>query len=704
MEDTRACSQGDVEPEVGVHRHHEAERRDEVESCLEAETQQMLPLESSARSRTDSVRSHRAFISEVSSPSILMPGSKRRHSPGLIVTSYPDTHADPQWMPFALRWYFITITAGLSVAFAATVLALYSYSNNNNGLCTEESAMPGWKFVPTLIAVLYTQLTAMTFGAVKRTEPFAKMARTDGRVPVARYTLFEKTKPWWTTLVRGFQKRRNGGSYNWVIILSCSIYILAILGISPISAALLGTKEVLQRNPEVLVQLEMRNGKTLHPRAERTTYLQTMGAILQNYSTSPWITDGFVILPFWPDDATDTVSPWDSQVSNSGTWEANTTILHNDLVCTEMSLKNKHLQPAVGYYDSIFSQRSHSASVVLASDHGCQLNLTLEISFPSPEPRAVSGPKGHAVQFSRDWISWSDIHNIIMDSSSTDMVRVNDDCHEEEIIIMSTPWWPISGPTDIILENMTTSGYVCHAEYSMATIPVRAKAASNALSVEFDKELFNQMRTPIPSTVLDLHKLHEIYTDTTWGRFVPQQSAIDRGSRKFMLGGAAAMLGISYNFSVPRMMADSNLLMVASQFRRRFFAEIVGTSLQHTGILEERHTTGRRLSFVRKVLISGQAASIICALLLVSSAFFLGVSWMTHRSKRALNTHHDPSTLLGTSIWASGNAMVLQRFTKFDLANRKILKEELANRILFSKHGKLDEVEAEFQIAKKGTY
>jgi hypothetical protein len=251
---------------------------------------------------------------------------------------------------------------------------------------------------------------------------------------------------------------------------------------------------------------------------------------------------------------------------------------------------------------------------------------------------------------------------------------------------------------------MTMSGYACHADYSMATIPVCAITALNALSVEFDEELFNQMRTSVPSTVLDLHKLHEIYTDTTWGRLVPQESALDPASRYYMFGGAAAMLGMSYNFSVPRRMADSNIPMVAARFRRRFFAEIVGASLQRTGILEERRTTGSRLSFVRKVLISGQVASIICALLLLSFVSFPGVLWMTHRSKRALNTHQDPSTLLGTSIWASSNTMVLHRFTKLDLATRKILKEELANSTFFSKHGKLVEAEVDIQIAHQSTY
>ena len=109
------------------------------------------------------------------------------------------------------------------------------------------------------------------------------------------------------------------------------------------SAALLRTKVVHQTGSEALVQLTMRNGSALQPRAERDTYLQTMGAMFQNYSTSPWVTDGFVILPFWPEGSTDAGSPWDSHISNPGTWEANTTIFHNDLICTKLSMKNKDL-------------------------------------------------------------------------------------------------------------------------------------------------------------------------------------------------------------------------------------------------------------------------------------------------------------------------------------------------------------------------
>jgi hypothetical protein len=42
--------------------------------------------------------------------------------------------------------------------------------------------------------------------------------------------------------------------------------------------------------------------------------------------------------------------------------------------------------------------------------------------------------------------------------------------------------------------------------------------------------------------------------------------------------------------------------------------------------------------------------------------------------------------------------MVLRSFTELDLATRNMLKEEFANRIFVSKHGKLDEAEVDERL------
>lgn len=96
---------------------------------------------------------------------------------------------------FALHWYFLAVPISFSIIIAVVTLILYRSSHNSNGLGPEDSTMLGWKFIPTLIAVVYTQLVAMIFNAVKRTEPFVRLVKPIGRIPIARYTLLEKSNP-----------------------------------------------------------------------------------------------------------------------------------------------------------------------------------------------------------------------------------------------------------------------------------------------------------------------------------------------------------------------------------------------------------------------------------------------------------------------------------------------------------------------------
>jgi hypothetical protein len=96
------------------------------------------------------------------------------------------SHGSAQWTPFTLRWYFIMVPAILAILCSIVVATLYWHSHKKNGLGPETSAMPGWKFVPILIAVIYTQLTSMILGAMKRTEPFARLAKPPNHIPISR--------------------------------------------------------------------------------------------------------------------------------------------------------------------------------------------------------------------------------------------------------------------------------------------------------------------------------------------------------------------------------------------------------------------------------------------------------------------------------------------------------------------------------------
>ena len=661
------------------------------------ETHRLLPSKSMTKSASERVEA--ASVSNMSRQSVRDQNCcATAQKPG---KAFSDVPADSQWTPFVLRWYFIVIPITLCIVFAAVVTILYWVSHKNNGLCSEDSAMPGWKFVPTLIAVVYTQLIVTIIAAVKRTEVFARMAKPMGKVPVARYTLLEKSKPWWTTLAHGFQRRRNAGSWSWVVILSCIAYILAMLGISPISAALLTTKEVQHSKSEATTQLIPRNGSTIAPRVERDTYLRTMGAIFQNYSTSPWIQDGFVILPFVSEQTSRNASLWAARNEGPGTLEMNTTVFRNEFVCSDMKLKRKDIFLRHALDDDEMRQmwRFYLASVLLESVNGCQLNLTVNTTYNSDPGGSLTTDT-----ITQDWIYWSDIsHPMFGEVQNPDaVIRLTDDCSANELILLSSPW-PFGqnySSMNQLFSNLTIVAYACQSHHTMANIPVQAAATSKGLSVEFDRALFNRTQVAMNPADINLRELHDIYTGLDWSLFVPQRAKLMSSYGNNVFGGCSALLGIGYDFNVSKMMADPDLPARAARLRHRFFAEVMSSTFQHNGSLDKIETTGVRHVSVRKILVSGQAASIIGALLLTSSLVLLVVLLLTQNSSRTLGVQYDPSTVLGLVTWASSEAMVLRDFAKLNFASRVDLKEGTAGKIYTTQKGRLLEIGVDERICQ----
>jgi hypothetical protein len=351
---------------------------------------------------------------------------------------------------------------------------------------------------------------------------------------------------------------------------SSMVYILAILGISPISAALLGSREVRKANSETFVRLAIRNNYTLLPRADRETYLQTTSAIFQNFSTSPWITDEYLVLPFWLSDLPQGESSWNYRSLRTNTWEANTTVFRNDFVCTDLHLSEKDMTQNNG---------TQHDSVLFDSDDGCHYNLT--------------------VVMTKNWMSWGGAHGIMSDSvdDRSAVVRLNDQCSGDETILLSTrSWTPGIKQQTELPENLTMRAYACHNDYTMATIPVRVTGTSEKQSVQFEEDLFRRMRTPIGSGTIDVRDLHSIYTDFRWDEFIPQEKDTPTSQSRRMRG-PAAMLGRRYNFSVPAMIADPDLLAHAIP-RGRFFPLSFRISSTITSLVKTAATSTNPLVFM----------------------------------------------------------------------------------------------------------
>lgn len=585
------------------------------------------------------------------------------------------------------------VPTGLSVVLALLVMLLHWLSEKHNGIASEESAMVGWKFVPTLVAVIFTQLAAMVLGALKRTEPFARLARPAGHVPVARYTLLEKSKPWWTTFAHGFSHKRNPGSYSWATILSSFAFILAVLGISPLSSALLSTRDAQVRMPIELSRLVLNPVSAVQARSERSTYLRTTGALLQNYSTSPWVTGDFFVLPFWPKDVPQT--SWTFETPAPQTWQAETTVFRDNFVCTalETTKKNLYLRHAVEDFEIDMYKKLYLASVLLESTNGCHLNLTYNVTS-SP----ADGNQGFA-EYKRaaSFASWTNIRRIAWENEFDGDARitVNEECAMDEMILMSSPWIDRK-VKDALLPNMTVQAYACRSEPVVAKMPVRATSTSSGLTIEFDREQFNRLHEPVSADVLDLPSLRALYSSAQWYEYLPQPFLLDKyisGGNPPPLHGAAALLGTQWAWNITKMMDAADLPQEAARMRRRFFAETLRTSLDSQGASKMEHVLGDRVLPERRILVNKPIAIAICALLSISFFSFAALLWYSQPTRRPLRLHRDPSSVLGLCEIASATPAVLSSFRSLDLAPRSLLKAQFGTRTFASSTKGLYEVD-----------
>lgn len=108
------------------------------------------------------------------------------------------SHQGKAWLPYGLRTWFLIPMMTVAIAFAAICISLMVYSRSHYGLGTDngqDSVLFGWRFTPTLVAVLYVLGTAIVLKDVQRTGVYARLSS-----PVwseAKNTLSRKPGPWW---------------------------------------------------------------------------------------------------------------------------------------------------------------------------------------------------------------------------------------------------------------------------------------------------------------------------------------------------------------------------------------------------------------------------------------------------------------------------------------------------------------------------
>ncbi|KAJ5239462.1 hypothetical protein N7468_004081 [Penicillium chermesinum] len=377
---------------------------------------------------------------------------------------FSDVDIDPQaskpetarWAPYTFSPYFLGTLSIVALGLCLTTFLLWWRSSTNNGLGPDDGSSAvlfGWRYSPTLITVIYIQLTSMLFNDVKRTEPFARLARPEGAT--ASTSILHTPGPWWVALYDGFAKKKNG-SRSWILICASFVNIIGFLAISPLSSAYLYSEKVHILKPTDFFQLSPSAQSPLPLDQDRTTNFRAIANLLQNVSTSPWITDDYTILPFWPASSPKPINTLPT--SPSETWKGQTTMFKSELSCTKMKLEAEA--------NSSYSFQEHTSaepavSMMWSAPNGCKYGM--EVSYPLFENGGGSWSNASSFLYAEDLT--------VLTGQVSSRVNSTAACDGHELLMVTDPWTTVEG---------TFTAQLCETKYYMANITASVALAGTS--------------------------------------------------------------------------------------------------------------------------------------------------------------------------------------------------------------------------------
>jgi hypothetical protein len=501
-------------------------------------------------------------------------------------------------------------------------------------------------------------MTTVLLQDVKRTEPYARLARPGGAD--ASCSILKAPGAWWTALYDGFAKKKNGGR-SAILICASLVNIIGFLAISTLSSAFLFSEEVVVPKSMDFFSLAPAAGSPLPLDADRTTHFRTIANLLQNVSTSPWITNNFTILPFWPAEL-DTAPVTSLPTSATQKWTAETMMFKSDLTCTPMKLEKKASGPII--YDKGYSP-TNSTSTIWSSPDGCRYGMSASTHF-----------------WSTGGGSWSDASDFYYAESSLNMGggRVSSsnhtsECNGRQIII-------ITESSEI--ENAAFSAQVCNTTYYMANITASVALTGDVPDISFDANEFEQKKIVIPGSVLNTTAMRNMTLNENWPTYMI--SILWSGTAT--LGGPSVLLGALYDYNMTTMARDPNWVTSAATANQRYFGEVLQAALTHQGASQRVPMQGTVHDIENRVVVQAGPAVALGVLFAVSFFLLLAVWWCSQSRRRPLHLKEDPASTLGVAALIAHNGRVNSGFQNFRQPSAKDLNERLnGHRFYTDSHG-----------------
>ncbi|KAF2129747.1 hypothetical protein P153DRAFT_366257 [Dothidotthia symphoricarpi CBS 119687] len=605
--------------------------------------------------------------------SVLLPKDDAAAEHTEVDNNYPTlswSDSSRTWLPYTLRRAFLSIMAAVSLSFSIALIALCVHSARNHGLGRDDRSsglLIAWRYTPTIFAVFFTQAMVMIFDDIKRTESFARLARP-GQADTS-FALQYVPKAWWKSIVKACSKKQNGGHVGWLLLFSSIATGLSVLAVSTLSSSLLVPEQVLIRSDTNLKRYSSAHNGSINLVPRRETYFHTTSGYIYNVSTSMWVSDSHVIMPFGPENSVD-----HSDLLPDGLWVAETKIFQMESTCVPMvfaetMIANHTLileadNQTFTYNSAIPADDKNVGNMtlvqdwegmVLRSEDGCEIQLYETLaSHPIVDEGGLFWSN-----LSATYISWN---RFIQERGSppfigkTDWSPLNNDaimefsleCLDRNLLLVTTPWKERHGFEYEYWENFQYQAELCTPVYYEVTITANASISAGDRRITFDEDEFKKNRKQLGKNILDTAKF-ELYTFEGNKPEYLSKASIFRNAIEYV--GLTENLQTYFSFNYTAMLHDSTLAEQATRLRARFFGELLFSSVteQNSPVFES--VIGQRIVLERRIVVVTEVAVSLAVLFFCLACYLCYTIWRVSIQQRPLNLSVDPATTLGVAIF-----------------------------------------------------
>ncbi|KAJ4322891.1 hypothetical protein N0V94_002154 [Neodidymelliopsis sp. IMI 364377] len=599
--------------------------------------------------------------------------AKAHRDPASSQSSHPKP---PYWAPVSLDWIYLIALAALSTCLAICCFALVVASRQHHGIATagttgEFSFLK--RFLPTLVAVLYTLTWTPVAADVIRTEPWALMSRSIGSK--AQDSLLKKDKMWWNHVGEAVRGKRRLGGIRWALLISVLASLAASIIINPLSAGLFDTARITTTEDVPYLGADMSASSAQPPRIGDATYLRAAVNLLFNVSTSAWNTDEFSVAPFWPAARRD--PPFSASLTSSpSTWIAEQDVASAQVRCEPFTSVVNSTEP---YGKTVWTDLPF-----LQTANGC--------GFIYPDNTCEGG-------------TWDRISNT---TSQATYETCKSQGFEEYFLFCSKN----ATNTGLMFQNyrpddkMYFTGQVCSTTFLRARIPVTVSNSISKSTVSVDTSLLANAQQSIDDHIFDVDSFETEFISQAGSTHLRPTLGIgfnlantDQNSN---FKGPALVLAASYNYSIKSLMlADpAKLAKQAGIIKQRFMGEVLLASF--TDAVEKKATRSFHgtVSQEQSRLVVDLGVGITMGLVFILlTCAAISLAFLVTPRRRPLRLYTDPNES-STAAFVLNDSTASARFENLDQVTATELTPALKDRTFFLENGKLMQLESEIILAK----